>query len=329
MSEKILTEAEFGDLSGKERLAKIFKQYGGISAGLIALVILFGFLNESFFTANNLTNVVLQVSIIAITAFGMTYVLLLGDIDLSVGSTIALIGTLAVLGLSFGIPFVLVIPLSIAAAMVLGFANGSLTALAGIPAFIVTVATMGIFRGIAYIITDGTPIMIENETFLAIGNGEFLSIPIPIWILLVLLVVNHFVLSKTTFGRKIYITGGNKEAAIYSGINVPLLKIKVFMITAVLAGMSGLILASRLYSGQPNAALSYELDAIAAAVLGGTSLNGGYGTVIGTMIGALTIGVINNGMNLMNVPYFYQMVVKGLVILIAVYVDVRNKKKRS
>ncbi|VEI76387.1 Ribose transport system permease protein rbsC [Serratia fonticola] len=238
-------------------------------------------------------------------------------------------GTFAALGLSFGIPFILVIPLSIMAALVLGLVNGSLTALAGIPSFIVTVATMGIFRGIAYIVTDGTPIMIKNEAFLALGNGEFLYIPIPIWILLVLLIVNHFILSKTTFGRKIYITGGNKEAAIYSGINVSALKIKVFMITAVMAGISGMILASRLYSGQPNAALSYELDAIAAAVLGGTSLNGGYGTVIGTMIGALTIGVINNGMNLMNVPYFYQMVVKGLVILIAVYVDVRNKKKRG
>ncbi|ELK5411834.1 TPA: ABC transporter permease subunit, partial [Escherichia coli] len=144
-----------------------------------------------------------------------------------------------------------------------------------------------------------------------------------------LLLINHFILTKTTFGRKIYITGGNKEAAIYSGINVTRLKIKVFMITAVLAGISGMILASRLYSGQPNSALSYELDAIAAAVLGGTSLNGGYGTVVGTVIGALTIGVINNGMNLMNVPYFYQMVVKGLVILVAVYFDVRNKRKRS
>ncbi len=252
-----------------------------------------------------------------------------GISNLSVGSTIALVGTFAALGLSFGIPFILVIPLSIMAALVLGLVNGSLTALAGIPSFIVTVATMGIFRGIAYIVTDGTPIMIKNEAFLALGNGEFLYIPIPIWILLVLLIVNHFILSKTTFGRKIYITGGNKEAAIYSGINVSALKIKVFMITAVMAGISGMILASRLYSGQPNAALSYELDAIAAAVLGGTSLNGGYGTVIGTMIGALTIGVINNGMNLMNVPYFYQMVVKGLVILIAVYVDVRNKKKRG
>ena len=182
---------------------------------------------------------------------------------------------------------------------------------------------------ILYYLTIPFGIGSKDDAFLALGNGEFLYIPIPIWILIILLLINHFILTKTTFGRKIYITGGNKEAAIYSGINVTRLKIKVFMITAVLAGISGMILASRLYSGQPNSALSYELDAIAAAVLGGTSLNGGYGTVVGTVIGALTIGVINNGMNLMNVPYFYQMVVKGLVILVAVYFDVRNKRKRS
>lgn len=301
------------------------KQYGGIVGGLVALVLLFSLLNGSFFTANNLANIVLQVSIIAITAYGMTYVLLLGDIDLSVGATIALVGTFAALGLSFGVPFLLVLPMAIVAALLLGCINGALTALAGIPSFIVTVATMGIFRGVAYIVTDGMPVMISSPGFLAQGNGEWLLIPVPIWILALLLVINHAVLGRTTFGRKIYLTGGNREAVLYSGINVTALRIKVFMITALMAGISGLILASRLYSGQPNAALSYELDAIAAAVLGGTSLTGGYGT----MIGALIIGVINNGMNLMNVPYFYQMVVKGGVILVAVYVDVRNKKKRG
>lgn len=329
MSEKSLPVSKSPVTPGVNGVRQLFKQYGGILSGMLVLIILFSFMNDSFFTTNNIINIILQVSIIAITAYGMTYVLLLGDIDLSVGSTIALIGTFAALGASWGIPFILLVPLSIVAALVLGLINGGLTALAGIPSFIVTVATMGIFRGIAYIVTDGTPVMIKNDAFLALGNGEFLSVPIPIWILLVLLLVNHFILTKTAFGRKIYITGGNKEAAVYSGINVVSLKIKVFMITAVLAGISGMILASRLYSGQPNSAISYELDAIAAAVLGGTSLNGGYGTVIGTMIGALTIGVINNGMNLMNVPYFYQMVVKGLVILVAVYVDVRNKRKRS
>ena len=319
MTEKTLASPKPSEIPIANNFKKVFRQYGGILSGMVVLIILFSFINDSFFTANNITNIILQVSIIAITAYGMTYVLLLGDIDLSVGSTIALIGTFAALGASWGIPFVLLVPLSIIAALALGMINGGLTAIAGIPSFIVTVATMGIFRGIAYIVTDGMPIMIKDDAFLALGNGEFLYIPIPIWILIILLLINHFILTKTTFGRKIYITGGNKEAAIYSGINV----------TRVLAGISGMILASRLYSGQPNSALSYELDAIAAAVLGGTSLNGGYGTVVGTVIGALTIGVINNGMNLMNVPYFYQMVVKGLVILVAVYFDVRNKRKRS
>ncbi|MBI0155654.1 ABC transporter permease [Gilliamella sp. M0364] len=312
----------------KESFFKVFRQYGGIVIGLIALFILFSFMNSNFLTSTNIMNIVLQVSIIAITAFGMTYVLLLGDIDLSVGSTIALTGTLAALALLWGLPFYLAISIALLLSIVVGFINGSLTALAGIPSFIVTVATMGIFRGIAYIITDGKPEMIMDDVFLELGNDDIFSIPNPIWVLLILLLVNHFILSKTTFGRKIYITGGNKEAAVYSGINVKKLKIQVFMITALMAGISGLLLASRLYSGQPSTAQGYELDAIASAVLGGTSLNGGHGTIIGTMIGALIIGVINNGMNLMNIPYFYQLVVKGLVILLAVYIDVRNKKNR-
>ncbi|PXY92183.1 ABC transporter permease [Gilliamella apis] len=312
----------------KESFFKVFRQYGGIVIGLIALFILFSFMNSNFLTSTNIMNIVLQVSIIAITAFGMTYVLLLGDIDLSVGSTIALTGTLAALALLWGLPFYLAIVIALLLSIAVGFINGSLTALAGIPSFIVTVATMGIFRGIAYIITDGKPEMIMDDVFLELGNGDIFSIPNPIWVLLILLLVNHFILSKTTFGRKIYITGGNKEAAVYSGINVKKLKIQVFMITALMAGISGLLLASRLYSGQPSTAQGYELDAIASAVLGGTSLNGGHGTIIGTMIGALIIGVINNGMNLMNIPYFYQLVVKGLVILLAVYIDVRNKKNR-
>lgn len=312
----------------KEHFFKLFRQYGGIIIGLLALIILFSFMNNNFFTSTNIMNIVLQVSIIAITAFGMTYVLLLGDIDLSVGSTIALTGTLASLALLWGLPFYIAVPLALLLSLAVGLLNGSLTAFAGIPSFIVTVATMGIFRGVAYIITDGRPQMIDNDSFLELGNGDIFSVPNPIWFLFILLVANHFILSKTTFGRKIYITGGNKEAAIYSGINVTKLKIHVFMITALMAGISGLLLASRLYSGQPSTAQGYELDAIASAVLGGTSLNGGHGTIIGTMIGALIIGVINNGMNLMNIPYFYQLVVKGLVILLAVYIDVRNKKNR-
>ncbi|GBU09769.1 carbohydrate ABC transport system permease [Gammaproteobacteria bacterium] len=305
------------------------KRYGGILIGLIALLIFFSFKSPYFFTQDNLMNILLQVSIIAIAAFGMTYVLLLGEIDLSIGSIIAMVGTLAALSLSHELSLFSVIPLAILAALLLGMMNGLLSASLGIPSFIVTVATMGIFRGISSIFLDGASISIEHEGFIAIGNGEWFSIPIPIWIMIALLLVNHFILSKTVFGRKIYLTGGNKEAAIYSGIKVISLKIKVFMVMAAMAGTSGLILASRLNSAQANAGIGYELDAIAAAVLGGTSLSGGYGTVIGTFIGAIIIGVINNGMNLLNVPYFYQLIVKGVVILIAVYIDVQSKKRRT
>ena len=203
MTEKTLSSPKRSEIPIANSFKKVFRQYGGILSGMVVLIILFSFINDSFFTTNNITNIILQVSIIAITAYGMTYVLLLGDIDLSVGSTIALIGTFAALGASWGIPFILLVPLSIIAALALGMINGSLTAIAGIPSFIVTVATMGIFRGIAYIVTDGMPVMIKDDAFLALGNGEFLYIPIPIWILIILLLVNHFILTKTTFGRNI------------------------------------------------------------------------------------------------------------------------------
>jgi ribose transport system permease protein len=306
-----------------------FRQYGGILVGLAAVVIIFSVLSPKFLSVNNLTNVLLQTSITAIVAFGMTYVLLLGDVDLSAGSTIALIGTASALAVNSGIPLIVALPLAMLVAGCLGATNGVMSAAFGLPAFVVTLATMGIFRGITYILTGGIPITVSDDNFLAIGNGDFLSIPNPIWILFALFWVNHFILSKTVFGRRIYFAGGNREAALYSGINVVKVKIFVFIVMGLMAGVSGIISTSRLYSAQPTAGIGAELDAIAAAVLGGTGLSGGYGTILGTLIGALTIGVINNGMNLLGVPYFYQLIVKGIVILIAVYVDVLNKKRRS
>jgi ribose transport system permease protein len=325
-----------GNLSGtveykknpfKNSSMSFFKTYGGILAGLIVLVILFSLSSPYFLKINNLVNIILQISIIAICAFGMTFALIIGGIDLSVGSTIALAGTVAALLLQKNIPFLAVILIVVLFGVILGAFNGVLISKANIPAFIVTVATMGIFRGIAYITTNGVPVAIQNESFLALGNGTFLGIQIPILILLILFIVSHILLSKTKFGRRAYISGGNEEAAIYAGIQVARLKIWVYIITSTMAAISGLILASRLYSAQPNAASGYELDAIAAAVLGGTSLSGGSGKIVGTLIGAIIIGIINNGMNLMNVPYFYQLIVKGLVILVAVYVDVKNRNR--
>nr|WP_248930948.1 ribose ABC transporter permease [Paenibacillus hamazuiensis] len=305
----------------------LMKTYGGILAGLLVLMIIFSICSPYFLKVNNILNIILQVSIIAISAFGMTYALIIGGIDLSIGSTIALSGTAAALLLQMNIPFLAVILAVLLIGVVLGAFNGVLISKLHIPAFIVTVATMGIYRGIAYITTNGVPISIKDPSFLALGNNAVLGIQIPIIILFVLFFINHVILSKTKFGRRAYITGGNEEAAVYAGIQVPKIKIWVYIITSLMAAISGLILASRLYSAQPNAASGYELDAIAAAVLGGTSLSGGSGRILGTLLGAIIIGVINNGMNLMNVPYFYQLIVKGLVILVAVFVDVRNKKR--
>jgi ribose transport system permease protein len=316
-------------MSSVTALSKWVRHYGGIVCGLVLLCVLFSVLSSNFLSLANLLNVVMQVSIIAILGFGMTYVLLLGDIDLSVGAVMALVGTIAAFAMQHGLHPALAVVVAMAAGLILGLVNGTLTAMLTIPSFIVTVATMGVFRGLAYITSAGVPISIDDDRFAALGNSTILGIAISIWVLIVLLAVNHFVLAKTVFGRKAYLAGGNREAALYSGINVKRLRIFIFMISGLMASIGGVLMTSRLYSAQPNAGLGYELDAIAAAVLGGTSLSGGYGTIAGTLIGALIIGVINNGMNLLSVPYFYQLIVKGVVILVAVCIDVQTKKRHG
>jgi ribose transport system permease protein len=308
---------------------KVLKQYGGIFLSLIILCAIFSIYNPRFMSLANFLNVLQQVAVIAIAAFGMTWVILLGEIDLSIGSIIAVAGMVGAQCFAYGLGFVPTFVLTLAAGAVLGILNGTLTAKFLLPSFIVTVATMGIFRGLVSLPTNGAPAMITNETWTAIGAQSFVGLPIIIWIVLVLFLFNHILLSKTTFGRRAYLTGGNREAALYSGIKVDRMKIIIFMISGVMAAISGVLLSSRLYSAQTNAGMSYELDAIAAAVLGGTSLSGGVGTMIGTLIGALIIGVMNNGMNMLSVPYFYQLIVKGLVILIAVYLDVRSKRAKQ
>lgn len=330
---ELTPNANMDSPDGRARSVSVFskwlRHYGGIVCGLVLLCVLFAVLSSNFLTFGNLLNIVMQVSIIAILGFGMTYVLLLGDIDLSVGAVMALVGTIAAFAMQHGVHPALAVVLAMASGLLLGFVNGTLTAVLTIPSFIVTVATMGVFRGLAYITSAGVPISIDDDRFAALGNASVLGIAVPIWVLLVLLAVNHFLLSRTVFGRKAYLAGGNREAALYSGINVKRLRIAIFMVSGLMASIGGVLMTSRLYSAQPNAGLGYELDAIAAAVLGGTSLNGGYGTIAGTLIGALIIGVINNGMNLLSVPYFYQLIVKGVVILVAVCIDVQTKKRHG
>ena len=312
-----------------DQLAHMMRQFGGILLALIVLCIIFSIANPRFMSVANFLNIIQQVAVIAIAAFGMTWVILLGEIDLSVGSIIAVAGMVGAQVIALGLGFVPALCITLLAGAAMGLLNGVLTAKLLLPSFIVTVATMSIFRGMVSLPTNGAPQMITDPTWIAIGANSFVGVPIIIWIVLVLFLANHILLSHTTFGRRTYLTGGNREAAHYSGIKVDRLKITIFMISGLMSAISGVLLSSRLYSAQTNAGMSYELDAIAAAVLGGTSLAGGVGTMIGTLIGALIIGALNNGMNMLSVPYFYQLIVKGLVILVAVWLDVRSKRRKA
>lgn len=307
----------------------LLRQYGGIVIALIILCTVFTIANSRFLSLANFMNIFQQVAVVAIAAFGMTWVILLGEIDLSVGSIIAVAGMVGAQSLALGTGFPAALLITIIAGAILGAVNGLLTARLLLPSFIVTVATMSIYRGLVSLPTGGAPLMISDPNWQAIGASHFLGVPLIIWILLVLFLANHIALSMTVFGRQTYLTGGNREAALYSGIRVNRIKIIIFTLSGVMSAIAGILLSSRLYSAQTNAGLSYELDAIAAAVLGGTSLSGGVGTMPGTLIGALIIGVLNNGMNMLSVPYFYQLIVKGVVIIIAVWLDVRAKRRKD
>ena len=307
----------------------LLRQYGGIVIALIILCTVFTIANSRFLSLANFMNIFQQVAVVAIAAFGMTWVILLGEIDLSVGSIIAVAGMVGAQSLALGTGFPAALLITIIAGAILGAVNGLLTARLLLPSFIVTVATMSIYRGLVSLPTGGAPLMISDPNWQAIGASHFLGVPLIIWILLVLFLANHIALSMTVFGRETYLTGGNREAALYSGIRVNRIKIIIFTLSGVMSAIAGILLSSRLYSAQTNAGLSYELDAIAAAVLGGTSLSGGVGTMPGTLIGALIIGVLNNGMNMLSVPYFYQLIVKGVVIIIAVWLDVRAKRRKD
>ena len=307
----------------------LLRQYGGIVIALIILCTVFTIANSRFLSLANFMNIFQQVAVVAIAAFGMTWVILLGEIDLSVGSIIAVAGMVGAQSLALGTGFPAALLITIIAGAILGAVNGLLTARLLLPSFIVTVATMSIYRGLVSLPTGGAPLMISDPNWQAIGASHFLGVPLIIWILLVLFLANHIALSMTVFGRETYLTGGNREAALYSGIRVGRVKIIVFTLSGIMSAIAGILLSSRLYSAQTNAGVSYELDAIAAAVLGGTSLSGGVGTIPGTLIGALIIGVLNNGMNMLSVPYFYQLIVKGVVIIIAVWLDVRAKRRKD
>ncbi len=299
---------------------------------LLVTCLIASFLSDAFFSVANLFNVARQVSITAIVAAGMTLVILIAGIDLSVGSILAFTGAMVagMLTAKMTLPFAILLALGVGA--LIGLVNGLIVTKFGVPAFIVTLALMTIGRGLTLVYTKGYPLVISNHSFRAIGGGELLGMPLPIVVMLLLYALMYWVLRYTAFGRYVYAIGGNEEASRLSGIQVDQVKIAVYGISGLLSALSSMIYTSRLMSAQPTAGTGLELDAIAAVIIGGTSLSGGRGGIIGTLVGALIMGVLDNVLNLMNVSPFYQSIAKGLVILIAVIVDgkflqIRNKKK--
>ncbi len=291
--------------------------------GLIVLVVIVSILNPSFLEPLNILNLLRQVAINALIAFGMTFVILTGGIDLSVGAILALSSALTAGMIVSGLDPMLAIIIGCILGGVMGMVNGLFITKGKMAPFIATLATMTIFRGLTLVYTGGNPItgLGDNYLFQLFGRGYFLGIPVPAITMILTFVLLFIILHKTPFGRKTYAIGGNEKAALISGIKVPNVKIMIYSLSGMLAALAGAILTSRLNSAQPTAGTSYELDAIAAVVLGGTSLSGGKGRIFGTLIGALIIGTLNNGLNLLGVSSFYQMVVKGIVILIAVLLD--------
>ncbi|MEK5039799.1 ribose ABC transporter permease [Sporosarcina sp. FSL K6-3457] len=291
--------------------------------GLLLIVVIISIMSPNFLTLNNLLNVLRQVSINALIAFGMTFVILTGGIDLSVGSILALTGAVTAGLMAGGMDPILAMFLGLLLGAVLGAINGVIIAKGKVAPFIATLATMTIYRGLTLVYTEGRPIsgLGDSQAFQLLGKGYFFGIPVPVITMAITFGVLYFILKKTTFGRRVYAVGGNEEASRLSGISVDRIKIYVYSLTGALAALAALILTSRLNSAQPTAGNMFELDAIAAVVLGGTSLTGGRGWIVGTLIGALIIGVLNNGLNLIGVSSFFQQVVKGAVILVAVLLD--------
>jgi len=305
----------------------------GIILALLVLCIIMSvnpITRNTFLTERNVFNVLRQISSNLYLACGMTMVIILGGIDLSVGSIIALSGCISAgCVVRYDMPIGAAIVVGILVGLVIGMFNGLVISRTTIPPFIVTLATMNIAKGFAYVYTGGSPVRVVTREWQFLGAGHIGIVPTPVVILVIVLIITGLIMNSTKIGRHIYAVGGNMQAAAFSGINVAKTKFMVHAYSGIMAGLAGVVLASRMYSGQPTAGDGAEMDAIAAVVVGGTSMSGGTGTIGGTIIGALIIGVLNNGLNLLNVNSFWQFVVKGSVILLAEFVDyLKNTKSK-
>jgi len=297
-------------------------------ASLIALCVIIAVLTPKFLSTGNLGSVARQTAVITIMAMGMTMVMVSGGIDLSVGSIMALAGVAGAFALASGAPTMVGIATSIAAGAVCGLANGAAITTLRIPPFIVTLGAMGIYRGIVLLITDGKAVVGLPSKFGYLAEGNLLGlIPVPLLIVVAIALAIHFLLSRTRLGRYCYAIGSNVEAARYAGVRVARCQIIFYLILGALAGLAGAIEAARLVTGQPTAGEGYELRVIAAVVIGGGSLSGGQGTVIGTIIGALIMGVLANGANLLGIPAFTQQIIIGAIIILAVTFDEFQRRR--
>jgi ribose transport system permease protein len=324
-------QARADTTSGRPTSAVILEAIRRYSVLLILLGIglVFSLGSDRFLTPSNLMNIALQTSIIAIIAIGMTFVILTAGIDLSVGSVVALCGALAAglavrqeLGTFAGIG------LALLAGAAVGVVNGLLIVKGKIPPFVATLSTLAIARGLTLVYTEGRPISGIDERFIFLGSGEILGIATPVIILAIVFLVAYVVLRSTRFGNYVYATGGNEEVSRLAGVRTSVITLSVYIISGFLAALGGVLLVARLWSAQPNAAVGLELDAIAAPVLGGVSLFGGVGNVTGALVGAFILGILSNGLNLMGVPSFWQQVIKGVVLILAVLLDVLTKRRR-
>ena len=306
----------------KSKINMEFARKYGILIVLIVMWVLLMAVSPTFRTATNAVNILRQIAVNGIIAIGMTFVIMTGGIDLTVGSLVAVAGVVSG-SILVANPdnVVLAVAAGILVCALFGAMNGFFAAYMGVPPFVATLAGQTIARGFAYVYSDGKPYTLASDGFSMIGKGMA-----PIIIFIVILAICHIMLSKMKFGRYIYAVGGNPKAAEASGVRVKYILMKVYILSGVLAGIAGIVLASRTNSGQPAVGTGYETDAIAAAVIGGTSMTGGIGTIPGTLIGILIIGTLNNGLNLLDVSSYWQQIIKGLIILGAVCFDIVSKK---
>ncbi|MEA5622267.1 ABC transporter permease subunit [Nostoc sp. UHCC 0251] len=315
-------------VSSSQRSISTLLEVAGILPILVIICILFAFLSPNFLTGSNIVNILRQASINIVLATGMTFVILTGGIDLSVGSILAVSAVFALLVSLLPALSWAAVPAALLAGLFLGLLNGALITFLDVPPFIVTLGSLTALRGVAYLLAKGTTLINQDINFAWVGNSYVGPLPWIVIIALLTVIVSWFVLRQTVLGVQIYAVGGNERAARLTGIKVNRVLLFVYGISGLMAGLAGIMSSSRLYSASGLLGQGYELDAIAAVILGGTSFTGGIGTIGGTLLGALIIAILNNGLTLLNLSYFWQLVVKGLVIILAVMIDRLRRRSR-